>query len=205
MLTSVGLYAAVGLALGLGTSLIPGVANLAVVESGIRGVRRRTIALSAGAAVADVVHAGAAMLGIAGVVSRHDSAQVVLFLLSGLVIAAFGVATASRGSDSNEAAPVSDGGGFGFGLLLTLFNPAALIAWITVAAAIAPKAVVDCIALTLGVGLGAFAALTLLGGLALRGHNLRGQRRAHLSRWIGVALIAFGVVSVGRGVLRLLG
>lgn len=194
-------YVAIGLALGALTSIPIGVANVAVVEAGLRSGRSRALGIAAGAAVADIVHSTAAFTGVGLLLHRHPLAPAILFTVSGVLIAAYGVhamhaVSRPRTEDGNR-------GGFVLGFFLTGLNPAPLLAWIVVAGAIAPPTAIVGALTGIGVGIGAFAWFALLAQVAARGHDLVSSRGSSLGRWVGAALIVLGVLSVGRGVYLL--
>jgi len=199
-------HLAMGLALGALTSLPLGVANVAVVEAGLSAGRRRALWVAAGGATADTAHASLAFVGIGSVAARYHAATGTFFVVSGAVVAAYGVLAVHRGGGPGAAAAParSDPRAYATGLVLTLFNPAALLAWVAVAGALPPAGVVSAVATGVGVGLGAFTVFAALAVLAVRGRDLLGRGRARVTRLAGMALIVLGAVSAARGLLSLL-
>ncbi len=195
-----------GLALGALTSLPVGVANVAVVEAGLRAGRRRALWVAAGGATADTAHASLAFVGIGSAAARYHAATGIFFLVSGAIVAGYGIlAVRVGGGPGAAAAPArSNPRAYGTGLALTLFNPAALLAWVAVAGALPPAGAVSAVATGVGVGLGAFAVFSALALLAARGRDLLGRGRARVTRLAGMGLILLGAVSAVRGLLALL-
>lgn len=198
MVSTAAAYFAIGLGLGLLTSVPIGVANVAVVDAGLRSGRRRALATGAGAALADTIHATAAFAGLGPLVEAYPRLTAAMYLASGVLIAGYG-ALALRAASRPQAAGAARAG-FAVGLMLTLFNPAALVAWIVVAGALAPASVGVGVVAAVGVGVGAFACFAALGHLASRGRDVLRDSGRGLARWVGAALIALGVLSLARGV-----
>jgi threonine/homoserine/homoserine lactone efflux protein len=158
-----GLVAAlVGLALGVVTGMPLGVVNVAVADAAAAGQRRFATAIGLGGALADSVHAALAFIGIGRVVVSRPDWTHPLAIIAAAVIAAYVALSLSR-RKSEVRSPKSGVPGVLAGLALTLPNPAALAAWVAVAAALWPTiAVPAAIVLAAGVGVGSalwFAAL----------------------------------------------
>ena len=200
MVAVIAIHIAIGLALGVLTSIPIGVANVAVVDAGLRSGRRRALGIAAGGAVADAVHSGLAFTGMGLVLHRHPLVPAILFTVTGALITGYGV-HALRAVTRHRPAAVD--GGFLLGLALTGLNPAPLLAWLVVAGALAlPSAVAGLIAAA-GVGVGAFACFAVFAHLAARGRDVVSSRRSSALRWVGAALIVLGVISGGRGMYLL--
>lgn len=198
------LYLAIGIGLGLLTSVPIGVANAAVVDAALRGGRRRALGLAAGGASADVVHAGVAFGGLGPLLAAHPPWPAVFFVVSGAAIAAYGVhVMRSRPAAAVDPGNARVASAYAVGLLLTVTNPAALMAWMVVAGAIAPPRPALGGAVAVGVGLGALAWFALLAELAHRGRNLLARRGPLVARVIGAVLIALGAISLLRGAHQL--
>ncbi len=195
-----------GLGLGALASLPLGAANVAVVEAGLRVGRQRALWVAAGGATADTAHASLAFIGIGSAAANYHVATGLFFLVSGAVVAGYGVLAARVGGGPGDAAPParSNARAYAAGLALTLFNPAALLAWVAVAGALPPATPVPALASGAGVGLGAFAVFAALAVLAARRRDLLGSGRARVTRLAGLALILLGGVSAVRGLLALL-
>jgi threonine/homoserine/homoserine lactone efflux protein len=124
--------AGLGLLLGVLTGMSVGVISAAVAQAAIANRVRFGIGIGVGGAVADAIHASAAFAGVRHLDATWTSA---LSIVAAVVILGF-VALAWRTRRMPVA--VEDHSSFTrglpAGLLLTLPNPAALGAWITVAA-----------------------------------------------------------------------
>ncbi|HUH04826.1 MAG TPA: LysE family transporter [Kofleriaceae bacterium] len=198
------LYLAIGLGLGLVTSMPIGVANAAVVDAAVRSGRRRARALAAGGATADLIHAGLAFAGLGPLLAAHPPLPAIFFAISGIAIIVYGVHV-MRATPARVVGP-GDGrvaGAYAVGLLLTATNPAALAAWMMVAGAIAPSAPLLGVAVAIGVGTGAFTWFAVLAELAHRGRDLLTRRGQLVSRVIGAVLIVLGALSLFRGAHQL--
>lgn len=147
--------------LGVITGMPIGVVNVAIVDAATRGEQRFATGIGAGGAVADAVHAALAFIGIGRLVAAHPAWSRGMAIAAAVVI--IGYAIASLRGRQIDAAPRARSSGFATGLLMTLPNPAALGAWVTVAAALWPGiALVPAVALAIGVGIGSAAWFLLL-------------------------------------------
>lgn len=194
------LYLALGVSLGVVTSVPIGVANAAVVDTALRSGPRRALALAAGAASADFAHACLAFVGLGPLLADHPPWPAIFFVISGVAIATYGVVVFRAAPKSSKPAGGTMSSAYLVGLLLTISNPGALMAWMVVAAAVAPADTSVAGGLATGVGIGAFAWFSVLALLAGRGRNLVSRHRSLVSRIIGAALIALGLLSLLRGI-----
>jgi threonine/homoserine/homoserine lactone efflux protein len=150
--------AALGIALGVVTGMPIGVVNVAIVEAATRGERRFAIHIGLGGALADAAHAAIAFAGIGRIVG--DSSRKAMALVAAGVVLAYAVLALRR---QRIESPPPRRYGFVTGLLLTLPNPAALGAWIAVAAVSWPTiALVPALVLAAGVGAGSALWFALL-------------------------------------------
>jgi threonine/homoserine/homoserine lactone efflux protein len=202
-----------GAGLGVATSMSPAVVNVSIVDAAAAGRRWFATGLGLGGAVADVVHAALAFAGVGGVVVADP--RLVRDLAIGAAAAILGYAAfawrrrrAIRGGDARADGTRASGGaparagelgrGAVTGFLLTLPNPAALGAWVAVAAAAWPDAGLDEAAVIAGgVGVGSAVWFTLLARWVSR------VRRDHpVLAWIPrialAALIAIAAIGVAR-------
>jgi threonine/homoserine/homoserine lactone efflux protein len=195
---------AVGVALGAVTGLPLGVVNVAIVEAAARRGVRAASGIAAGGAIADMVHAGLAAGGVGGAIVARPAAAATLHLIAGAVLLGYAIALwRSRPTDgAARELPESFGRGVLAGFGLTLPNPAALGAWIAVAAALAPPSVAAGLVGAAGVGVGSAAWFLLLARLAARGSASSGApRRRGLTRAVAVVLGALGVAAIARAML----
>jgi threonine/homoserine/homoserine lactone efflux protein len=158
-----------GVALGIVTGMPLGVINVAIVDAAAGGRVRFAMGVGIGGGLADIVHSGVAFAGVGKLVTTRP--DLVRWLAAGaaVLIVAYAIhawrqrARPAIGGDASSLAR-----GVATGFLLTLPNPAALAAWVAVAAALWPDASAA-EACTLGVGVGIGSATWF----------------AVLARWIG--------------------
>jgi threonine/homoserine/homoserine lactone efflux protein len=203
---------ALGLGVGLGaiTGLPLGVVNVAIVEAAGRGDDRGRSAagIGVGGALADMVHAALAFGGVGRVIVARPAAAAVLHVIAGVILIAY-AASVWRARTAGEAAsdarrtravPASFGRGVLTGVGLTLPNPAALGAWIAVAAAMAPASTALGLVTAAGVGVGSAAWFVTLARLAARGVSSPVAPRRGLTRAVAIAIAVLGVAAIVRGV-----
>jgi threonine/homoserine/homoserine lactone efflux protein len=203
-----------GAGLGIATSMSPAVVNVSIVDAAAAGRRWFATGLGLGGAAADVVHAALAFAGVGGVVIADP--RLVRGLTIGAAAVILGYAALAwrrrrgpiRGGDARADCTSASGGapartgqlgrGAVTGFLLTLPNPAALGAWVAVAAAAWPDAGLDEAGVIAGgVGVGSAVWFTLLARWVSR------VRRDHpVLAWIPrialAALIAIAAIGVVR-------
>lgn len=202
-----------GAGLGVATSMSPAVVNVSIVDAAAAGRRGFATGLGLGGAAADVVHAALAFAGVGSAAIADPR------LVRGLAIAAAAVILAYAGvtwrrrrsparagdaapTDRGEATPAHTRGQLGrgavTGFLLTLPNPAALGAWVAVAAAAWPDAAPgEAAVIAAGVGAGSAVWFTLLArwvGRVRRDHPVL----AWIPRVALAALIAIAAIGVVR-------
>ena len=203
-----------GAGLGVATSMSPAVVNVSIVDAAAAGRRWFATGLGLGGAAADVVHAALAFAGVGSVVIADP--RLVRGLAIGAAAAILGYAVfawrrrrgprggdAAAGSQPSGGAPARTGQlgrGAVTGFLLTLPNPAALGAWVAVAAAAWPDATLDEAGLIAGgVGVGSAVWFSLLARWVSR------VRRDHpVLAWIPRIAIAVLIAIAAIGVVRAL-
>lgn len=219
-MNALGVLRAAGFGVGLGvvTGMPIAVINVAIVDAAAAGRRRFAIGLGLGGGAADTIHAGLAFAGVGGVVLADPRLVRVLAIAAALAIVAYAVAGWRRrrgppthapggldapGAAADRAAVPPPGGdrlgrGAATGFTLTVVNPAALGAWVAVAAAAWPDAApLEAAVIAAGVGAGSAAWFTLLARWISR------VRRDHpalavIPRIALLLLIAIAVVGVVR-------
>jgi threonine/homoserine/homoserine lactone efflux protein len=194
---------AVGVALGALTGLPLGVVNVAIVEAAARRGVRAAAGIAVGGAIADMVHASLAAGGVGGAILARPAAAAMLHLVAGAVLLGYAIALwRSQPRDASEREmPATFARGVLAGLGFTLPNPAALGAWIAVAAALAPPTVAAGLVAAAGVGVGSAAWFLMLARLAARGATAsRGAARRSYTRLVAIVLAALGVAAIARGV-----
>lgn len=216
-MNALGVVRAAGLGAGLGvaTSMSPAVVNVSIVDAAAAGRRWFATGLGLGGAAADVVHAALAFAGVGSVVITDPRMVRGLAIGAAAVILAYAALTWRRrgpgrtGDAASAGASDASGGGSPVrtgqlgrgavtGFLLTLPNPAALGAWVAVAAATWPGAAIgEAAVIAGGVGVGSALWFTLLARWVSR------VRRDHpVLTWIPrialAALIAIAAIGVVR-------
>lgn len=185
--------AALGGVLGVVTGMPIGIVNVAIVEAATRGERRFATGIGIGGALADTVHTTIAFVGVGHVVERHPAWLQGMAVVAAVIVIGYALLALRR---PRIAEVRRRRRGIVTGLALTLPNPAALGAWIAIAAAVWPSiATVPALVLALGVGLGSAAWFTLLARTIAA---LPADHR--VTRWVPrialgllVALAAFGL------------
>jgi threonine/homoserine/homoserine lactone efflux protein len=205
-----------GLGLGIITGMPLAVVNVAIVEATSAGRRRFAQGLALGGGTADTVHAMLAFAGVGRVVTANPALVRWLAIGAALVIVGYTVVAwrrrhvtgsgAASGAGSGPASPPGSdrlGRGIAAGVMLTLPNPAALGAWVAVAASLWSDATLaEAGVLAAGVGLGSAAWFTLLARWLSRVYARDPDRP--VLRWLPrVALVLF-VATAAVGVIRAL-
>ena len=188
--------AALGIALGAVTGMPLGVVNVAIVDAASAGQVRRARAIGAGGGLADAIHAGLAFVGVGRVITTHRTWLRAMAIAAAIAIVGY-AAVAWRAR--RRPAP-SDRGRAGVlaGLALTLPNPAALGAWVAVAAALWPTIPPgDALVLAAGVGIGSATWFALLAGWVARAPADHVALRA-IPRVALVLLVVFAAAGVAR-------
>lgn len=199
-----------GAGLGVATSMSPAVVNVSIVDAAAAGRRRFATGLGLGGAAADTVHAALAFAGVGRLVLAEPALVRTLAIVAAIAIVAYAALAWRRRRDARAPAgepaaparcdepraPLSRGVATGFAL--TLVNPAALGAWVAVAAAVWPGAPpLEAGVIAGGVGAGSAAWFVLLA------HWIGRLRRDHpVLAWVPrislVLLVAIAVVGVVR-------
>jgi threonine/homoserine/homoserine lactone efflux protein len=158
-----GVLHAAGLGLGLGvvTGMPLGVLNVAIVDAATAGRRRFAGGLGLGGGVADALHAMLAFTGVGRVVTADSSLVRGLAIAAAIAIVAYAVIAwrSRKALDPAASARMRDqtslARGCATGVALTLPNPAALAAWVAVAASVWPHATpLDAAVIAVSVGIG---------------------------------------------------
>jgi arginine exporter protein ArgO len=219
-----------GVGLGVATSMSPAVVNVSIVDAAAAGRRWFAIGLGLGGAVADVVHAVLAFAGVGGAAIADRRLVRGMAIGAAVVILGYAVFAWRRRrgpahprrehtehtehterterterTECSDAAPAGRAGQLGrgaiTGLLLTLPNPAALGAWVAVAAAAWPDATPgEAAVIAGGVGAGSAVWFTLLARWVSR------VRRDHpVLAWIPRIALAALIAIAAIGVVHALG
>lgn len=196
--------AGIGLGLGVVTGLPLGVVNVAVVELAPRD-RRAAIGVALGGGLADSVHAALAFAGLAAAVLARPTLAATLAILGGAILAGYALWLLRGGRGPVAGARRTAVGlarGLALGVSLTLPNPGALAAWVTVAAALAPADVTRGLITAAGVGVGSAAWFATLAMIAARRRG-DAKPRPWLRRAVAALLLVLAAVAIARGVWTL--
>ncbi len=192
---------ALGVALGVASSVVPGPCGLAVLAAARDHGLARAVATAFGAALGDALYATLGIVGIGSVLARHPAIPSVLLAISGAFLIGFGVMSL-RGRSTAGAARASSLGGVGVGLGCLLGNPGALVTWtVIVGAQLAGASPLEQASAIAGIATGTFAWFTGLARLSARGDHGALGNLPRLTAVASALLIAFGVVSLTRAVL----
>jgi threonine/homoserine/homoserine lactone efflux protein len=195
--------AAAGLGIGLGivTGMPLGVINVAIVEAAVSGRVRFATAVGVGGALADTVHATLAFIGLGRLLIAQPGPARVLALVAAAIVIGYAVVTWRRRDVPAPPREIKAGRGVLVGLLLTLPNPAALTAWVAVAAAVWPGiAIEDGVVLGAGVGVGSGLWFAGLARIVSRNKEHWLVKRA--AKIAVIALAAIALLGVVRAVTQ---
>ncbi len=196
MITELAAAAGLGLLLGIVTGMPIAVVNVAIVDAAVAGKRAFAIGIGVGGAIADTVHSGLAFVGVGRVITARPEWIRIAALVAAAVVVGYAVLS-WRGRTRRAPARKH---GIATGLLLTLPNPAALGAWIAVAALVWPQiSTVGGLVVAAGVGLGSAAWFTTLARF------VAAHRDAPILRIVPKIAIALLVVLAAAGVARAFG
>lgn len=147
--------AALGLGLGVVTGMPLGVINVAVVDAAIAGHRRYATGVGAGGAIADAIHAALAFIGVGAIVTARPELVRILAAAAAALVVGYAIVMWRRRAPRTQIDASRALRGVGVGFLLTIPNPAALAAWVAVAAAVWPDAsIAEAVTIAVGVGAG---------------------------------------------------
>jgi len=191
---------ALGLALGIGSSIIPGPCGIAVLAAAQHS-RARAVATAIGASLGDAVYAGLGVAGAGRILSAYPSLVPAVQIASGALVIGYAL-FALRGATSSATAAVPTGSawrGVATGLGLSLANPAVLLTWVVlVGGAIGDAPVAARVACVIGISVGTAAWFSLV---ALVAHQRLVRFIAPITRVVCVLLIVYGATLLGRGLL----
>jgi threonine/homoserine/homoserine lactone efflux protein len=193
--------ALLGLALGAGSSLLPGPCYLVVLAAGRRGWPR-ALGTGVGAATGDATCATLGVVGLGLLLARHPWAPAALRGCGGVALIGFGLRHLRRPDRAPVAGRAAVPGasrrealhGFARGLATVLLNPGALITWVVLIGGLrggAPGA--DAAALIAGVGLGSLASYAVVARI-----GVAGGRAADLGAIVSRLLVVVGALTLAR-------
>lgn len=191
--------AALGLGLGIVTGMPLGVVNVAIVDASLAGRVRFATGIGVGGAIADTAHAALGFIGVGALITERP--ELMRYFAIGacvLILAYVAMAWRKRAQPRITVDDSSFVRGAVTGCGLTLPNPAALAAWVAVAASLWPDAsVAEASTLAVGVGIGSAAWFAVLARWMSR---VRPDHPAIpiISRVALVVLVGIAVVGVAR-------
>jgi threonine/homoserine/homoserine lactone efflux protein len=205
----------IGAAAGAITGVPIGPVNVAVIDAAYRHSMRRAIAVGIGGALADGLYSALGVLGVTPVLRTYPSIPPLLYLASGLVLAAYGFLTA-RSQPVAPAQPSPDEthesaatiqrremwSGFSVGIALILLNPAAIVTWVVIMGQIIPDPndMIEGIACATGVACGSFVWFALVAYVTHKGKSVLGEKAAWIPRVVGIALMVYSAYLLTKAV-----
>lgn len=202
-------YFVIGLAIGILTGVPIGPANLAVIDAAYRHTMRRALGVALGAAFGDALYAGVGINGVGPLIVANPAVPPILYCVSGVILAVYGALTVraqpvSPASTEAPRAPLPSEevwSGVTVGLALILLNPAAIVTWVVVVGPyLADAHSLEGPAATLGVLVGSFSWFWFVAYLTTHGKRLMGPKAIWITRSVGIALVAYGLFSIGRAI-----
>jgi arginine exporter protein ArgO len=199
----------IGISIGVLTGVPIGPANLAVIDAAYRHTIRRAMGVAIGAACGDMMYAGVGIHAVGPLVTSNPSVPPVLFMVSGLILVIYGAITAraqpvSPATAEAPRAPLPSReiwSGVTVGLALILLNPAAIITWVVVVGPyLADTTKLEGVAATVGVLVGSFSWFWFVAYLTTHGKRLMGGKAIWITRVVGIALVCYGLFSIGRAI-----
>lgn len=200
-------YFLIGFAIGALTGVPIGPVNVAVIDAAYRHTLRRGLAVGLGGAIGDFCFALAGILGVGPHVIAQPGVKPVLYLVSGLVLVAYGALTVRSQPPPPPTAPPHQSpanhevwSGLTVGLGLIVLNPAAIVTWVVVVGSHVGEDVTTWEGLAAGVGvfLGSFTWFSFVAYVADKGKRMMGEKAVWIARVVGLALIGYGVFSLYR-------
>jgi L-lysine exporter family protein LysE/ArgO len=207
-------YFLIGVSIGLLTGVPIGPTNLAVIDAAYRHTMRRAMGVAIGAAFADMIYAGVGINAIGPLLVENPGVPPVLYFISGIILAVYGALTVraqpiSPASAEAPRAPLPSKemwSGVTVGLALIFLNPAAIVTWVVVVGPhLANAEGLEGPAATLGVLVGSFGWFWFVAYLTTHGKRLMGPKAIWITRSVGIALVVYGLFSIGRAAWYWLG
>jgi L-lysine exporter family protein LysE/ArgO len=194
-----------GLVLGFVGGIPVGPVNAAVIDTALRKCMRRAIAVGLGGAFVDFVYSQIATAVFAPLLARFPGLGTALLGIGGVVLVVFGLMSLMappmpiRATHPNPVLAKALIAAFFSGVLLTIANPAALVAWVLLAGALFND-LTALGALVAGVGIffGTATWFILIAWLASKGRVKLGERARWITRMVGAALVLCGMFLVAK-------
>lgn len=197
------IYLLIGVALGVGSSIVPGPCGLAVIGAAVRHGRARAIATAVGAALGDATCASLGIIGTGRLLECHPVISPALQAISGVALIAYGTLYLRQPPACVAAQTAIHKGrawrGVAVGFATLLANPAALVTWVLlVGSTLGTARGLAQGSAILGIALGTTAWFSGLGLVICRGATKSGLAVAQLTRAVCGLLIAYGTITLGR-------
>jgi threonine/homoserine/homoserine lactone efflux protein len=200
-------YFLIGVALGALTGVPIGPVNVAVIDGAYRHTLRRGMAVGLGGAVGDFGFALIGVLGVGPHVIAQPGVKPVLYLVSGIVLMAYGILTVRSQPPPPPTSPPHQSppgkevwSGFTVGLGLIVLNPAAMVTWVVVVGSHVGEDIetLEGLAAALGVFIGSLGWFSFVAYVADKGKRMMGDKAVWIARVVGIALVVYGVYSLYR-------
>jgi arginine exporter protein ArgO len=201
-------YFAIGLAIGVITTIPIGVSNVAVIDAAYRHNVGRAMAVGLGGAIADGIYAALGIFGMGPVLNRHPNVPPVLYAISGVVLVVYGliILRAPPILESTTQAPPPPvkrsqhlSAGVMVGLLTTLLNPSAVVTWVVIVGSYASGISLEYgIVWVIGVVVGTFGWFVVLAYLADHGKRVFSGKAIWMTRIVAALVAGYGLFSIGR-------
>lgn len=197
-------YLVLGVALGAGSSVLPGPCGLAVINAATRQTLARAVAIGVGAALGDATYASLGLLGVGPHLERYPLVPAALQAVSGMVLIGYGLHHLLRRAGATPRPVIardrsSVSGGVLTGLVTLLCNPGALVTWVVVVGSALRNATpAQAWCAIIGIGSGSFLWFTLMATLTYRGSAAHGALVARVTAVVSSLLVAGGVLSLVR-------
>jgi threonine/homoserine/homoserine lactone efflux protein len=189
---------ALGVALGAGSSVVPGPCGLAVIDAATRLGLRRAVATAIGAGLGDLTYAALGVFGAGAVITRAPALTTACIAFSSVALVAYGVATLC-GWFRARRAPSGSLGGVAVGFATLACNPAALVTWSAVVGVqLAAATRAEHAAAVLGIGTGSLAWFIGMACVAHRKRDAIGPRLQRLVQVVASLMVVYGACSLVR-------
>ncbi len=192
---------------GVVVSLPTGPVNVAVIRNTIAMSKRMGLILGAGASVIDSLYSILVFLGFDSLVRAFPWTEPILGIIGFGLMVTYGMLTVLRptaGGGDARRPQTEYAKAFGLGVLMTVANPGPLLAWVVIApAAMGGLTPGQAVLFSIGVLSGGVAWFAVLAELAHRGIMKVGRSAALITRFVGLALVGFGLYLGVRAYLRI--
>jgi threonine/homoserine/homoserine lactone efflux protein len=194
-------YYLLGVALGAGSSVIPGPCGLAVIDAATRLGTRRAIATAIGSGLGDLSYAAVGVFGIGQILAEHHALVTIMLAIGGSVLIVYGLGCLYRRPPDRVATPVGSLGGLAVGFATLVSNPGVLVTWsVVVGTQVASGTHAEQLCAVIGIGSGSLAWFVGMAYVASRGRAVLGGHLQRIVQLVGLLIVAYGMMSIGRAV-----